>query len=89
MGTEDPKGDISYALNKYAQQNPGKSPTKLELNYRDVMNWHKAAGSHESFKDFIERVLNPYVQSCRLNQKTLDCTVTLLNVDSDQPTHFE
>lgn len=89
MGTQDFKGDISHALNKYARQNPGKSPTKLELNYRDMMDWHRAERSKESFKDFIERALKPYVQSCKLNQKALECSITLLNENSDQLTHFE
>jgi len=89
MGTQDFKSDINHALSKFARQNPGKSPTKLDLNYRDVMGWHKAARSQESFQDFIEHTLMPYVQSCKLNQEILQCSITLLNVDSDQLTQFE
>jgi len=85
MGTQDFKGDISAALKKYTQQNLGQSPTVLKLNYRDVMDW----AGREFPKDFVERDVKPYVQTCKLNKKPLDCSITLLNVDSDELTHFE
>lgn len=89
MGTIDFKGDISVAVKKYSEQNQGQSPTELKLNYRDVMDWLTAEHSRDSFGTFIEREVRPYVQSCKLSKKSLDCLITLLDVDSDELTHFE
>jgi len=89
MGTERFREDVSEALKTFLRDKPGQQPNTLIVNFRDAMAWHTAQRSRSSFNDFLNQHVKAYMDTLPFHKSPLVCSVILLNVDDDSPTHFE
>jgi len=88
MGTQDYKADISEALKKFTHDNSGHPPGILVVNYRDAMDWHTHAGSTSMIQSFLDGEVKRYMDPILLRSSPLRCSVKLLDVEDQTPTHF-
>jgi hypothetical protein len=89
MGTDVFRADVSNALAKFLVEEPKREPEVLKVNYRDAMGWHTGEKSQSLIQDFVNQDVKSYVDTIPFRKSLLRCTVKLLNVDDDTPTHFE
>lgn len=89
MGTERFQDDVSEALKKYIRFNPGQGPQVVKVNFRDALAWHQHERSSLQISDFVQKVVRPYVNSIRMQKKSLSCSAELLGADDNSPTRFE